>query len=465
MFQEIADFSIDYLEKKGVDYAEARAESGEFSSFTLRDGIPEVSSFGDSSGIGVRFSVKNNIGFVAINDFDKDKIRELLDKSLNLTIKSHKIAEKIKFSESKALKGNTKIIQRTDIRDVDPSYKFKLVNDLNKNLESDHKYFSLSDGYVKKYYVNTEGSKIYSELPRISFFYFLTLKEKGNVIQRYLQHGGVGGYELFKKWELEKEINAELKALRENMKSGVKAPDEKIDVILAPEVVGIAVHESGGHPYEADRIFGREAAQAGESFIKKGMVGHKIANEQVNIVDDPTVKGSYGFYEYDDEGVKSRRKFMVKDGVITEFMHNRETAAKMNLESNGSARAKKFSYEPIIRMSNTLLLPGNYSEDEMIKDIKKGVYIKNFMEWNIDDMRFHQKYVGNEAYLIENGELTKPVKSPALEITTPVLWSSVDAVGNNSAAFAGNCGKGEPMQGIPVWMGGPSVRLRNIKLS
>jgi len=87
------------------------------------------------------------------------------------------------------------------------------------------------------------------------------------------------------------------------------------------------------------------------------------------------------------------------------------------------------------------------------------------MEWNIDDRRFQQKYVGNEAYLIENGEITKPVKNPALELTTPKLWSSVDLIANNLQFFAGTCGKGEPMQGIPVLMGGPSMRLKNIKLT
>ena len=268
-----------------------------------------------------------------------------------------------------------------------------------------------------------------------------------------------------KKWHLEKNIQTEINALKENLKNGVKVPEGKLDVVLAPEVTGIAVHESGGHPYEADRIFGREAAQAGESFIKESMIDHKIGNEQVTIVDDPTLEGSYGYFEYDDEGVKSRRKFMVKNGKIQEFMHDRATSIKMNLESNGSARATRYSFEPLVRMSNTFLLPGKYSEDELIKDVKKGVYIKNFMEWNIDDQRYQQKYVGNEAYLIENGELTKPVKRPALEITTPVLWSSVDAVGNNSQMFAGTCGKGEPMQGIPVLMGGPSVRLRKIVLN
>ena len=136
----------------------------------------------------------------------------------------------------------------------------------------------------------------------------------------------------------------------------------------------------------------------------------------------------------------------------------------MHLNSNGSARANNFNVEPIIRMSNTFMLPGTMTEEELIEDIKLGVYIKNFMEWNIDDVRMNQKYVGNEAYLIKNGKIEQPVKAPVIEITTPGLYSSIDAVGNNLQYFAGNCGKGEPMQGLPVFMGGPSIRMRGIRL-
>jgi len=465
MYKDLADFSIEYLQKKGAQYVEARLETHETSSFVLNDGNPEGSSFNDYSGMGVRFSVNKNMGFVSINNLEKSKIKNLLARSFLLTQRSSRIADKIDFAESKASKSKCKINQKINLEDYDPDKKLKILSDLNKTLNSEHKYLSLSDELTKKYYVNTEESKIYSEIPRINLFYFLTINESGKSIQRYLQYGATGGYELFKKWHLEKNIESEVKALRDNLKNGVSAPNGDLDIVLAPEVTGIAVHESGGHPYEADRIFGREAAQAGESFIKEKMIGHKIANEQVTIVDDPNIEGSYGFFDYDDEGVKGRRKYMVKEGKIIEFMHDRSTSAKMGLDSNGSARATRFSFEPLVRMSNTFLLPGKYSEDEMIKDVKKGVYFKNFMEWNIDDHRYQQKYVGNEAYLIENGEITKPVRNPALEITTPVLWSSIDAVGNNSEMFAGTCGKGEPMQGIPVWMGGPSVRLRNVKIS
>ncbi|MGB9577078.1 MAG: TldD/PmbA family protein, partial [Candidatus Norongarragalinales archaeon] len=164
------------------------------------------------------------------------------------------------------------------------------------------------------------------------------------------------------------------------------------------------------------------------------------------------------------EGVKARKKRTVEKGVIKEFLHNRETAAAMKLKSNGCARANFYSVEPMVRMSNTFVEPGSFSEEELLEDVKLGVYFKNFMEWNIDDVRYQQRYVGNEAYLVEDGELTTPVARPVLEITTKELWSSVDAVACNLEFQAATCGKGEPMQGIPVFTGGPSIRLRSIKL-
>ena len=184
----------------------------------------------------------------------------------------------------------------------------------------------------------------------------------------------------------------------------------------------------------------------------------------VNIVDDPTIPGSYGFYLYDNEGVKARRKNLVVNGKINEFLHNRETAAKMGLPSNGSSRATDYDKESIVRMSNTFILPGRMSEDELIGGVKKGIYMKSFTEWNIDDKRIHQKYVGAESYLIENGKITKPVLSPALEISSFELWKKIDAVAKNFELHAGSCGKGEPMQAVPVFFGGPSIRIRGVRL-
>ena len=149
--------------------------------------------------------------------------------------------------------------------------------------------------------------------------------------------------------------------------------------------------------------------------------------------------------------------------MINELLQNRETAAEFRIKSNASSRANSWAAEPIVRMANTFVEPGNCTFDEII-DVKKGVYIKSYMEWNIDDKRFNQRYVGLEAYEIKNGSLEGLVKRPALEITTPAFWSAVDAVGKDFELTVGNCGKGEPMQGIPVGFGGPHIRLQNVML-
>ena len=462
---DLADFTIKYLEKKGASYAEARLEHHNSNSFVLKNGNVEVSGFGTASGLGIRFLIENTLGFATVNKLDKEEIKKTIDNSLKLTKRAVKLTEKTTFSVEKPIKIDYKVKQKIKLDSQDQSEKLKLILDIDKKLKQlSGRYFSYSDTLSNKYFTNTEGTSINFEIPRVNFFYFLTIRENNRSIQRYLNYGQSSGLECHKTWQLEKNILEEVKALKINLNKGISPPKGKIDIVAAPEVTGIAVHESGGHPYEADRIFGREAAQAGESFINQDMIGKKIGSDVVTVVDDPTVENSYGFYLYDDEGVKAKRKFLMKNGKINEFLHNRSSSIQMHLNSNGSARANNFNVEPIIRMSNTFMLPGTMKEQELIEDIRLGVYIKNFMEWNIDDVRMNQKYVGNEAYLIKNGKIEQPVKSPVIEITTPGLYSSVDAVANNLKYFAGNCGKGEPMQGIPVFMGGPSIRLRGVKL-
>lgn len=273
------------------------------------------------------------------------------------------------------------------------------------------------------------------------------------------------GWEYMDPVNRSEEICHEIAMTHKNMKEGVKAPTGKIDMVLGPEVVGIAAHESCGHPYEADRISGREAAQAGESFVNAKMMGSRIGSSVASVVDDPTLENSYGFYLYDDEGVKARPKILIKDGMINEFLHNRETSAVMDMgQSNAGARANNYDREAIVRMSNTFVSPGDHNDEELFEGIKLGVYMKNFMEWNIDDKRYNQRYIGREAYLIENGQVKGPVKAPILELTTPAFWNAIDAVGKKLEFSAATCGKGEPGQGIPVYTGGPHIRLKDITL-
>jgi len=259
-------------------------------------------------------------------------------------------------------------------------------------------------------------------------------------------------------------VEEEARMLRQVIARATKLQPGVMDVILSPELSGIAAHESVGHPQEADRVLGREGAQAGESYLRKGSIGFRVGSKEANISDDPTIIHSNGYSPVDDEGVKATKRRLITDGRVTEFLQNRSTAVELKARNNGSARATDFNREPIIRMSNTFVEPGDYSTDELVKEVKHGIYLKSFTEWNIDDKRLNQRYVGLEAYRIKDGELGEMVKSPVLEITTPALWGSVKARGKRLEFEAAVCGKGDPMQGIPVWTGGPDTLLSGVRI-
>jgi len=324
---------------------------------------------------------------------------------------------------------------------------------------------SCSTDLTSKYYVNSEGSRISSFVPKIDVFVFITVAEQGKTEQAYEQFGYSGGWEAFHEWNATKKIIHNAKILKDVITKGKTVKPGTMDLICGPEVTGIAAHESCGHPMEADRILGREMSQAGRSFIFKGgpyWIGTRIGSDAVTVVDDPTIEHSYGYYAYDDEGVKARRRYLYKNGLINEFLHNRETAAKLGTKSNASSRSINYDREAIVRMANTFVLPGEMSEEELIEDVKNGVYMKSFTEWNIDDKRFNQRYVGREAHLIENGELKHPVARPVIETTTQKFWTAVDVASKNVRFDAATCGKGDPAQGVPCYTGGPCIRLRGV---
>ncbi len=469
MQKDLAEFAVRYASKLGASYAEVRLEQSKTNGFMLKNGIPEMAGFERISGIGLRIIVNKGLGFASTNKLEKSKLKQLVRLAFKTTKAASRIKEEINLAPDKPKKYNYGIKQRLRFADVSPEEKLDLLFEAeklihNSNIDTPMRYFTLNDNTTTEYLVNSEGTRVLATVPKASFMYFITVKQGKKTIQRFWQYGCSGGFDLVKKWDIPNLVLNEAKACSENLKKGKKTPKKRMDVVAAPQVVGIMVHESVGHPYEADRIFGREGAQAGESFVTRDMIGHQIGSKIVNVVDDPTLKNSYGFYLFDNEGVKARRKFLIRDGKINEFLHNRQTAYRMGVMSNGSSRSVEYDKESIVRMSNTFLLPGDHKEEELIEGIKEGVYIKNFMEWNIDDRRVNQKYVGAESYFIKNGKLAYPLINPTIEISTFHLWKSVDAIAKNIEYHAGNCGKGEPMQAIPVWFGGPSIRLRNIKL-
>lgn len=469
MKKDLADFAVEYASKLGATYAEARLEQSQTNGFLLKNGIPEMSGFGRISGLGLRIIVNHGLGFASTNTLEREKIKDMVKIAFKTTKAASRIQEDIHLAEDEPKQKTYEVKQKLKLNEVSPDEKLDILFEAERLIENSKvnapmRYFTLNDSTTTEYLVNSEGTKVLATVPKVSFMFFITVKDMKGSMQRFWQYGASGGFEFVKAWDIPNLMVKEVKTCSNNLKHGQKITSKKMDLVAAPQVVGIMVHESAGHPYEADRILGREGAQAGESFITKDMVGYQIGSEIVNVVDDPTLENSYGFYLFDNEGVRARRKYLIKDGKINEFLQNRQTAYKMGVASNGSSRSIEYDKESIVRMSNTFLLPGDHSEEELIEGVKEGVFMKNFMEWNIDDRRVNQKYVGADSYYIKNGEIQGPLKNTTLEISTYDLWKAVDAIAKNTEWHAGNCGKGEPIQPLPVWFGGPSLRLRNIRL-
>lgn len=464
---DIAEKALSYAEQR-ADYAEVRMENSFSDGALLKNGDPTVITVSMDHGMCIRILKDGCLGAAFINEFKMQKIKAAVDRAVKMVAAAEKILRTpVEMSEEKAKKDKYTVKEKKKIIDMGTEQKLQALIEIDKTLLSTKlkfatRFFDLSTEHKQKYYCNSEGTKIQSVIPRIHIFYLVSVKENNSVEQRMNNYGASGGWEQFLSWDLAETISEEAKMLVK-IAHAKPAPKEKMDIVISPEITGIASHESCGHPYEADRILGREFAQAGGSFIKPEMIGARIGSNAVTLVDDPTVENSYGFYLYDDEGVKARRRYLIKNGIITELLHNRETAAALDTKSNAAARANYWDAEPIVRMANTFVLRGDHSFEELI-DVKKGVYIKSYMEWNIDDKRFNQRYVGLEAYMVRNGELAELVKRPAIEMTTPSFWHAVDACGKELEFSAGSCGKSDPMQAIPVYFGGPHMRLRNIIL-
>ncbi len=470
--EDLVKYAVAAAASLGADYAEARYQRNEGLHLVFKNGIPDPAGFVKKSGIAIRVIVDGALGFACTNTMTRESVHATVESAYRTAKASARLVRvPVKMAGTATTTADWTVKAQIPLEDVSVEEQMQVLKETEKvvlsapmNMKLVARLFDLSTETEEKIFANSEGALIHGVVPRLRFFTLLTGVSGKGSIQRWYTKGQSGGWETMKQWNVPAVTLEESKMMAEILEKAEKPPTGQVDMILGPEIVGIICHESCGHPQEADRILGREAAQAGESYLKPNMIGHQIGSEHVTVVDDPTLPHSYGYYEYDDEGVKAGKRVLIDRGKVAAFLHNRETAAELKTHSNAASRAVGFDREPIVRMANTYMQPGDHSFEELLEDVRHGVFMKTFMEWNIDDKRYNERYVGHEAYLIENGKLRNFVRNPTLEVTTPGLYGSVDAAGKDMMFDAGTCGKGDPMQGAPVYEGGPSIRLRKIKL-
>jgi TldD protein len=468
--KDLAEYCIKVGQDLGCSYIEARYITDLTRGLAFRNGDPVSGGFSPTEGIGVRVLANGNMGFASFDRLERSLAKESITTAFRMA-KNAKRKTPIDLGEPVSNKARWRMEAKQPLNDVDIDTMMEFTSELNKQMAGLASYVVMfNPRVIDKYIVTNEGTQIESQQSYILLYSILTAQAPGGSEQKFMDLTLAGGWERIKEANLIENVKTEVENLKRAAETAKKIDElmsQPIDMIVGPEVAGIIAHENVGHPSEGDRILGREGAQAGESFWRDLKMGEtRVGSDAVNISENPTIEKTSGYYLYDDEGVRSRKRELIKNGIINEPLLNREFGTRFGSGSNAAARASAYNREPIIRMANTYFEPGTYTFDELVEDVKLGVYMRSFQEWNIDDRRYQSKYTGSEAYLIKNGEITETmVKRPIMETTSVGLLSAVDAVSKNlTFDFPGTCGKSDPSQGVPVYAGGGEIRFRGIKL-
>ena len=230
------------------------------------------------------------------------------------------------------------------------------------------------------------------------------------------------------------------------------APAGTMTVVLGPGWPGILLHEAVGHGLEGD--FNRKGTSA-----FSGRIGEQVASKGVTIVDDGTLAARRGSLTIDDEGTPTEKTVLIEDGVLRTYMQDKMNAQLMNMKPTGNGRRQSFAHLPMPRMTNTYMLPGQYDAEEIIRSVDKGLYAVNFSGGQVDITSGRFVFSASEAYLIEKGRVTRPVRGATLIGNGPDAMTRVSMVGNDLKLDAGVGVCGKEGQSVPVGVGQPTIRL------
>lgn len=462
---------IDKGVKMGLKFVEVRVESISTEYITYENNRVTGAGIDRSIGVGIRVMYNGKIGFAASDDLKEDNIID----TLNSSIKSARAAN----MESKLYLNEvyTDKIEPPDVRlhpsEVDFPEKLQDIKDLHRHMldiktavkmsefaPSDISIKNTTIRYVSVYgdllILNSEGLSVEFK-PLITGYLSLVVAERRGVLgDGTMILGGSMGYDVLRKELFERAYEATLKAAEKTV-AKPPPPGEWL-VISYPEVTGLFAHESFGHMSEGDFVL------SGSSPLKD-LVNEKVASEVVSIVDDgvPQYK-PHVYLPVDSEGVRSKKVFLVKNGVDVGFLHCRLTAGEMDVESTGNGRAQSHRFAPIVRMRNTFFDAGDWEEDEIISEFRKGIIVMDGRGGQAElDGTF--TFSASRGYLVERGEKVAPIRDVLLSGNILTMLKKVVAAGKDvyieSAPF-GACGKGG--QGVYVGLGGPILVIERMNI-
>ncbi|NWG10901.1 TldD/PmbA family protein [Candidatus Bathyarchaeota archaeon] len=405
---------------------------------TVKNGIVEEFSNIKLGGVGIRTSADGKSwGFSSTNKLDYEDVEKTLQDSLKLAKASSKLKKhRIKLDRVKDVTANVTTPAKLPLRNLPiedaakiPLEAYKGAKEVGTHV-ADVKatYIGIEDD---KYFVSSEGSHIRQNNTRVLLFVDVIAKSNSLVCPASENLGHSGGLELFDKtppYSLGKTV-AE-KAV--NLLKAKAPPSGKFRVVVHPTLCATLLHEAIGHPLEAD------LAMAGGGFGNS--IGEPVSSKLVTIYDDGHVQGGLGYFAYDDEGVECKRTNLIEKGVLKSFMHDRTSAATAHVSPTGNAHAWDYSVEPLIRQTNIGIEVGRYSLEEMIEDVKEGLFLQGTFGGQAD-INADFTFGFQNATRIKNGKLTEEFRGANVAGNAIEVFKTIDAVGKEAILRPGACGK------------------------
>jgi len=436
----------DVIKRYSADYIEARLEQSQRSSITYRG--RELESIGQATAIGgnVRALVRGGWGFISFNELGD------LPGKVELAVKQARLVGK-EESKLAPLQPIVDIVSTAQNPTTKPlAEKKQLLDEYNEIIWRTPKLqtstIAYSDSHKRVIFLSSAGSYIVQERSDINLRLSAVAAEDGKVQQAGLSIGSAGDFKAISG------LRQEVEQMAKHAVELLSAPQVKggeYTVVLDPVLAGVFVHEAFGHLSEADFVYENDR-------LRQIMVlGKQFGSKELNIVDSAAIPRLRGSYKYDDEGVPATKTYLIREGELVGRLHSRETAAKMGEKPTGNARAINYHYPPIVRMTNTYIEPGSASFDDIIGDIKEGVYAKNWFGGTTAMEMF--TFSAGEAYMIRNGKLAEALRPVVLSGNVFTTLNLIDAIGNDlEMNQGGGCGKGAQMP-LPVSNGSPHIRI------
>ena len=441
------------LMRGGVDYADLYFQVTRQESWSLEDGIIREGSFSLDQGVGVRANSGEKTGFA----YSDELVLPALESAAGAARAIARQGQEQSIQAWKRSNAAALYPMSDPTSSIDDEQKTRLLLELDaatRQLDSrvEQVMISLASSQDLILIAASDGTMAADVRPLIRLNVSVIMEQEGQREQGY--SGGGARADLSYFLDSDFPLDFALEAVRQAavQLEAQPAPAGAMPVVLGNGWPGILLHEAVGHGLEGD--FNRKGLSA-----FSGKVGQRVASEQCTIVDDGTIQNRRGSLSVDDEGIPAKNTVLIENGILRGYMQDKLNARLMGVESTGNGRRESFAHVPMPRMTNTYMLAGSHDPGDIIESVQKGIYAPNFGGGQVDITSGKFVFSANEAYLIENGKVTTPIKGAMLIGDGPEALHRISMIGNDLKldTGVGTCGK--EGQSVPVGVGQPTLKI------